>query len=276
MAVLSQDKFEAAFEWLQRGAELVPVQRDRKHIVKGYGPHQQRVAEVSDATLWFGQRRCNLAVLTGGPLGLACLDFDDPDSYAAWRNGPGLDVQTVIERTRRGFHVWAIGAHDLKACAGGGWELKAGGQAVLVAPSVVGGFCYQCLTDYPLAHIESVAFSPLSKKPVSPARPLVLPLRPSPNARGIVAKIKAAVPVLPIAEQLIGPLSGVGRYRQGLCPWHDDSRASFWVDTELNLWGCRSSNCPQHGTHDVVNLYGLVHQLDTQAAIRKLARAVAR
>jgi len=271
------DRQKAAVDWIERGAALVPVRRDTKYIVKGWGPRQRTVTDVVTAVEVFSQGDYNLGVVTGGEVGLACADFDTVASYGAWRSGPGLGARGLIERTRRGFHVWFIGYHG-KALAGEGWEFKAGGAVCLVAPSTVAGYTYGLLVDdSPLAWTPNArdSFSLLSGIEKTFSAPL--PVRVLPRATGggdVVSKIKAAVPVLELARSLVPSLAGEGRWLHGVCPFHKDAHPSFYVDTEKNTWGCLSANCAQRGTHDVINLAALVRGVDNRTAIKQLAAEV--
>ena len=72
---------------------------------------------------------------------------------------------------------------------------------------------------------------------------------------GIIQLAKETWPILPYLAYMGVDLklTGRGRWRSGLCPWHDDSRPSLWLDTVRNLWGCHA--CGQHG--DVLNFHAL-------------------
>lgn len=272
---------ELANDWLARGAELVPVQPRSKHLVAGFGPRQATIITPAGVRAWLGERACNFGVVLGR---FCCFDFDDWQTYGDWRHGPGHDVDTVIERTARGAHVFFELPSQIPSRAGPGWEFKTSG-VVLCAPSVhPNGGQYAQLTDYPIPLLEE------KHKPNS--FPLSVPLlgRPSSNVAipaardrdtctssetaiaagaGLIARIKAAVP---LTDLLTIQLSGEVRWRSGRCPFHLDRKAHLWADTERQLWGCLSTRCPQHGTHDVINLYAALNGCDVRAAIRALAK----
>jgi len=84
---------------------------------------------------------------------------------------------------------------------------------------------------------------------------------------GIISDVKSRWPILSylayFEPKLI--LTGGGRWRRGLCPWHNDRNPSLWVDTLNNLWGCHA--CPAHG--DVVNWHSKKYCWASQLAAAK-------
>jgi len=268
---------ELADDWLSRGAELVPAQPGSKHLVAGFGSRGSRIATHADAAAWLVERRCNLGVLLGGRF--ACLDFDTWQAYGDWRHGPGYEVQTVIERTARGAQVFFELASPHQTRVGPGFEFKASG-VVMCAPSVhPTGAIYSRLTDFPIPLLDQshlpISFS-LSKCR-RPSPKLAFPAASKLSSKvavgpigGLIAHIKAAVSIADLLPTI--QLTGAGRYRSARCPFHDDHRASFWIDTERQLWGCMAAICPQRGTHDVVSLYVALNGCDVRRAIRALAK----
>jgi len=259
--------FRTAQFWLDLGAALIPIQPDTKRIVAGFGRNQKRITTLAEARQWFDARRCNIAVVI--PSGLYCVDFDSWAVYGHWRGGPGAYVQTLIERTRRGAHVWfrgGIAEGTAVECV----EIKRAGAVVTVAPSVVAGVRYAVLTDYPIAEaraeqIATIAPSPLSKIPG------IVERLPASNA-GLMARLKVAYSCIELAEAVtaLRPSPG-GRYFVGPCPFHKDTARHFWVDSARNLWGCHSGGCPQCGAHDAVNLYAAIEHLTNEEAIKAMA-----
>ena len=85
----------------------------------------------------------------------------------------------------------------------------------------------------------------------------------------LIGRIKAAWPILSLAESMTKLTSGDGRWFHGLCPLpgHKDHKPSFWLDAERGVFGCYA--CAVRG--DVVNLYALRHGLTVREAIREMA-----
>ena len=81
-------------------------------------------------------------------------------------------------------------------------------------------------------------------------------------------RLRRSIPLLPYLEQQ-GWRPTAYRERDevcGLCPLHEDSRPSFYVNRRTNVFYCHG--CGQGG--DVIRLVELLHGLDFQAALAKL------
>jgi DNA primase len=61
-------------------------------------------------------------------------------------------------------------------------------------------------------------------------------------------------------------IKGAGRYRSARCPFHEDKKPSFWIDTELQIWGCH--RCGIKG--DVINLFSKLAGKTNGEAIKEL------
>lgn len=277
-----------ALEWLALGVALVPLQPHTKKLIGGFGPYRKHITREGEAREWFGKRQCNLGVLCAGPL--VCVDFDRLQSFSAWQQfAPG--IFTRIELTRRGAHVFLFARHLPTTATQIDFfktEIKARGAVVTVAPSVVNGAHYRIADHSQILRVESLAeLFPLLSPPLSviaqghkaeeefwarifsergipdpaPAPSPQMPIPAVATATSPIAKLKAALSVLDIARELVPDLhssdGGKGRWYAGLCPFHPDRNPSFWVDATRNLWGCHSTNCPQQGGHDVLNLAAL-------------------
>ncbi len=259
---LQKQTYKVALTWLFRGVHLVPLQPQSKCLVAGFGPYSKHITSESDAWFWFQERRCNLALVTGG--GVIVLDFDRLADYTAWRLAwPGL-VGTYTEKTRRGVHVFLAG--DSNSGDGAGFEVKGRGAVVMSAPSVhPGGVQYVPLdpgarilevpANFPLLSDQSKRVQPVKRKPTRY------------KGRDTVSRIKAAYPVLDLAQDLTRLRSRDGRWWHGRCPFHDDKSPSFWVDAVRNLWGCYA--CKVHG--DIINLYAQAHNVPVRDAIAAMA-----
>jgi hypothetical protein len=51
------------------------------------------------------------------------------------------------------------------------------------------------------------------------------------------------------------------------CPFHEDSTASAWINTRLNLFGCSSCNMRPMSP---VGLYAALHQVEIKQAIKEM------
>ena len=260
---------DAALRWLGRGVPVLPLQPKSKYLVKGFGPRMRVITEPGEARAWFGERSCNLGLCTGGPAGLAVLDFDNLGTYAAWCKLSGRMFESYTEITARGRHVFFYTDGDLpSAHCCGLFELKASGAVVMSAPSVhPSGFSYHPLD--PCATILMVLpsfllLSELSKK--NPAK-VARVQAPVAGRDDLVGRIKAAWPILDLAQSMTKLTSRDGRWFHGLCPLHSERVASFWLDSERGVFGCYSC----HVRGDVINLFALHYKLTIADAIRIMA-----
>jgi len=249
-----------ALHWLGMGFELVPIQPGVKHLVAGFGAYLGHIQTPDQARFWFDDRSANLGLVIAD--GLVVLDFDQVSDYWQWRAAAGALAGTYTERTRRGYHVFVRGVPG--SLAGIAVEVKRSG-VIALAPSAISGYVYQveiagAILSTP--ELPTPTFSLLSAS--SPGKPL------SGGKVELVDKLKAAWPILALAEQLTELRARNGRWYSGRCPFHADHDPSFWVDTELGIFGC--SACKVRG--DVINLYALAKGLPMQQAIREMARGL--
>ena len=262
------EKYNVSLWWLKQFFYLLPVQPDTKNTVTGFGVHLEKIRTSDAALRWFnGNRGINLAVV-GWP-GSIILDFDNPGLYETWRKACPNEARTYTERTPRGgAHVFllAVGSVPRGVMFRDGVELK---NTVLVYPSLVGGKPYTKGEGDILEADPVRVFSSLSKPGHQTPRLLQSIQTQKEQKRGesVVAFIKASIPLSSILAESAPDLrlSG-GRWLTGLCPFHDDSKPSFFADIERNLWGCHA--CGLHG--DVINLYAQFHNLTVNQAIEAL------
>ncbi len=261
-----QKQYQVALTWLFRGVPLVPLQPRSKCIVQGFGPYSQHITTEDAAWFWFHERQSNLALVTGA--GLVILDFDRREDYDAWRAAwPGLS-ESYTELTHRGVHVFLAG-ESASGKLHGGIEVKGRGAVVMSSPSIhPSGFEYHPI-DKSAAILQVPAeFSLLSESPKQ--KPLSKASYPPTNGKDTLSRIKAAYPVLDLAQSMTRIKSKDGRWWHGRCPFHDDKRPSFWVDAVRGLWGCHACNV----RGDVINLYALKHGLSIQDAIKAMAEGL--
>lgn len=281
-----QERFDRAKWWLAQGFDVVPLQPQSKYLVKGFGAHSRHITGEPLARRWFVGQDANLGVVLGfpsGPQALAVADFDDVAGYEKWRAGIGQAVETLIEQTARGYHVFFVG-EQLPSGAVTRVEFKTSG-VTMVAPSVhPTGAVYRVITEAPIARItpeQTTLLFPFvsallaqrqeavtAHSPVVPQKKLEAP------GQDLIGRIKAARPVSEEAATLT-QLRGGGKHFSARCPFHDDQHASMWVDDEAGLWGCYAPLCPTNAkgvkAHDVINLRQWAKHSSVRDAIRDLA-----
>lgn len=265
--------------WLKWGANLAPVQPNSKMFVRGFGVHQCKIKTTDAAGRFWGSdaSRCNMAVL--GWDGLIILDFDNPDLYIAWAKDHPRESSTYTEKTPRGgYHVFMRGLVPKGLKFREGVELK---NTCLVYPSVVDGKQYTRGEGEILDVDSAVALSGLTVAGTQTAYKSLADQARQKSKRekkesiypgSTVARIKQAYTVTQVFLQCKPGvvLKGHGRYVTSNCPFHQDTKNHFWLDQELNLFGCFV--CKETG--DVINLYAKLRGITNQEAIGELARGL--
>jgi len=268
-------RFIRACWWLALGIAILPLKPRSKHLQPGFGPRQARVIDQQSARRWFLNTDANLGLVLGDSPGLVVADWDDASAFHAWRAALGATVDSLTERTARGYHVFFF-APALPSAADRTCELKTHG-ACMVAPSLhPAGIRYHVTCPAPIATLDAVTayslFPFLSQASAAPA-PLAL-ARPTPTQvqTGLVGRIKAARPILDELRAVgIALRSGGQGTLVGCCPFHADHAPSLWVYPDRGLWGCNRPDCLAAGAHDVINFRARWCGISNQAAIRQLA-----
>jgi hypothetical protein len=268
---------DAAAWWLDHGFALLPCQPGSKALVRGFGPHQQRVVSMGQAVHWWGSgSHPNLAVVSDDKAFI--LDFDDVTLYESWFASIGELAVTYTEHTPRGGrHAFYHGTVPRGITLRDGAELKTN---CLVAPSTVDGKSYR-RGGQAIRWVDATTIlSPLSK-PGSPTPHLLRTIELSEAASrerermkqsSRVTQIKAHFRVLPMLEMYVPHFAtiGEGRFVTTRCPFHKGGRErnpSMWIDLERQTWGCHA--CGEHG--DVINLYAKLRAITNREAIQHLA-----
>ena len=266
--------------WLERGWHVLPCQPGSKRLCTSYGVNLKNADPWEEINYWFQRRDCNLAVYSNNSL---VLDFDDFSAYEQFQGlCPDLAVSYTEATPRGGRHVFLKSSDRVRYGVFQSVEVR---RSVLVFPSIVGDRAYKIsvpgrILTFPVWNALQ-AFSRLrgEKLPDFPAtRGLGLPVVKNGlcgGNRGIMAKVKAAWPLLDYLSKFEPELHlvGNGRWLSGHCPWHDDKNPSLWVDGDRNTWGCHA--CENHG--DVVNWHalriGAVSQLAAAIDLDRMGKA---
>ena len=267
----------AAHIWLSRNYRVLPVQPNTKKLVRGYGPHLADLKEPSDLEEWFRFRSCNLAVIP--PEGHVILDFDLIEIYNQFaQNSPEASRSYAEDTPRKGRHIFLAdvsGNIPDFADVVPGLEIK---RIALVFPSKVADRQYTPVNTSPILAVNLAAsLQGFATVKTTSEAPSPVPGSPVGNLghstgnsafRDVLRRVRENWPLLTYF-QLFEPrlkLSGNGRFRSGLCPWHKDTHPSLWVDTERNFFGCFSCSA----TGDVVSWHAMRHNLSQGRAARDL------
>jgi hypothetical protein len=265
-----------ALIFYQKGVPVIPCYPGSKAILEGYGPRRDLAPDLNFLYNWIQKKNGNYALLTGDS-GLVVLDFDSPEIYTDWFKQVGTLAETFTVATSRGYHVY-YWADDLRSWKAEGVDILGRGKAVIGPYSRhPGGSIYKPLNQPFIRSLDTVADFPLlsDSRPVIEEPPEKAPKRSKRGDRGsdTIGRIKGMWGVLE-ALQAVQPktyetLKGEGRWRRGLCPFHDDHKASFWVDTERDLFGCHA--CEARG--DVINLVARTYGVKNSEAIKSIVSA---
>jgi hypothetical protein len=251
------DLLTVAIGWLVNGFGVIPCQPNTKRVVSGFGLRSDVIKETERVKFWFEGKKVNLAVVC--PPDLVVLDFDQPDLYNKFILVHPNIASSYTERTPRGgSHIWVKLLYPCRIIPVNGLEVK---KVVLVYPSEVSGRGYKVIGGgiesvnpevdlIEFAQVERVRIKAgaggisiaLPEKRINPDYPLIQEVK---DCWGLLKYFEVFEPDL--------ILTGLGRWRSGLCPWHGDIHPSLWVDTERNIWGCHA--CSAHG--DVINWHAL-------------------
>lgn len=276
-------KFDAARRWLELGFDLLPIQPHTKKLMQGFGQHLQRIKTLEEASRWWDLNAAkdahspNIAIVANEKNFI--IDFDDFATYTRWaKTTDEVFSISYTELTPRGAHVFLSGdvVPGLKLIDG--VEVK---RVVLVAPSIVDGKQYESgqgnifngdvddaffslsIVGTPTAHLLRTEQNKHQCSRVHPQR-----------IGDVIGQIKAHVSLLDVLEKFspetYKTLRGSGRWRGAVCPFHKGGKeksASFWIDTERNLYGCHT--CNERG--DVINLYAKLTAQANDKAIKTLA-----
>ena len=266
---MSSSKLDRAVFWLEKGFKLLPCQPGTKWLVGGFGQYLAQITDEGQAAQWWGiGARSNMAVVSPGNVYI--LDFDKISVFASWADACPDAAQSYTESTPRGGrHVFLRGAVPPGVQLVDGAEIK---RIVLVEPSDLGGVFYKRIsqTEEILETDPIQILSSLSK----PGHATPYAMRASETRRAVsnplshIEQIKKHF-TIPHVLQLYRPeikFSGRGDFKSCKCPFHNDSKPSFWFNDVQGVWGCHGCNV----RGDVINLYARLEVVSAVEAIRRM------
>lgn len=260
---------KTALFWLNQGIATIPLYPRSKIPAIAWGQYREHLPSEDMAKEWFSQPR-NLALVTGWSH-LCVLDFDSPESYAAFfvwhleHDASILDTYRV--QSNRGIHLYyyldcPIPAHSL---SGAPFEIKTAGRLVTAAPSIhQSGHKYTALDDPTnIRTVHPRQF--LTYSPVTFQQPHVC-LTPSllnPEYENL-DEIKQSISILKFFD---APRKKSERFFIADCPFHGHKN-NFWIDVQNNTGGCYAG-C---GNFNVISLYARLNKISNGEAIKILRR----
>jgi hypothetical protein len=153
---LRQARYEQACWWLAQGVAVVPLKPCSKYLQPGYGARQAHIGTNESAYQWFLNTNANLGIVLGGAAGIAVADWDDHLDYQTWRQSIGAEVDTLIEQTGRGYHVFFLDVHFTWPIRSGGCEFKTAGVCMVSPSTHPSGLVYRV--------VSGTSITPLSQE----------------------------------------------------------------------------------------------------------------
>lgn len=253
---------------------------------------------------WLASGWQNFGIVCGWN-NLVVIDFDNMDYYNVWRlwgvSQPEI-IRYAIEasfkvKTSRGVHVYVSTlepeANSKRLKKSGGIDIQAQRKYVVGPGSIhPSGHVYEPMDNnfifpYALDGIETILpfdlFPPIIAEPETGTMPIV-PIAPvhteygpfevasgasgSPQGLDLIAKVKQVVRI----ENLFHDARFTSPDKRWLacrCPFHDDNKPSFWIDTRRQLCGCQVCGMLPM---DVINLYARMHNMPESLAVSAMAQ----
>lgn len=274
------------------GFSVVPLEYGSKKPLVKWSPYQQEKPKQNDVIRW-SQQHVNLGIVTGFN-NLTVIDFDDFTEYTKWMTWIAklpnyrLFRRAFTVRSRRGVHVYFRTLQPERNRHIGKIDIK-GRYGLVTGPGSIheSGVVYTPLTQFFIPTIEALS-------DILPARLLLSDPEVHPAIQtldvsssfisdpweaamhgfdalpddDLITKIRKTFTI----EQFFkAPLCKSGdHFYITQCPFHDDQKPSFWIDTEHQVCNCFVCNFPK--PLDVINLYGILYGLNNRDAILTLAR----
>lgn len=291
---------EQAIKFLSMGVSVIPIgykskqpdgfrlsltgdvveKKSRKggtYLASSWQGYQKNLPEYWKINKWFKSGRAGIGIITGWK-NLVVIDFDNIAAYKVWKifekknNLP----PTYKVNTRRGVHVYFFlnTPMDRTIKSPLGIDVKFTGY-VLAPPSIhPSGFKYNLLSADNIKTVESLEsvlpsdLFRLKEFDFSERKSLVevvggIKYGPWDDASNSI-DVKKTVEIIrffPHAENTGGD------FHMDLCPFHQDSTASFWINTRLNRCGCHTCI---NGSYSSIDFYARLKNLSTLDAIREM------
>lgn len=276
---------QTALNWLSKGIAVIPIYyKSKKPALKSWLEYQHQLPTEQQVQNWFSHKFRNLGIVTGWQ-GLTVIDFDNFDKYSEWLKFATFGESALVAQygcgvvTARGVHIYVTcaNAQNMKLA---GIDIKACGGYVLAPPSVhPSGVPYTWLTEGLIMEVSSIeALLPdtwlqqnHTEQPTLQTVELDawdIAATRSQIGMGVITRIKNNVK---ITDLLPAEKSSRQGWFKTLCPFHQDTEPSFWIDNNRGLCGCYACGGK---SMDVINLYSRLNGIDNRQAITLLAERI--
>lgn len=297
-----QTKLNYALEFIKRGIAVIPLRHRGKEpesrLMGGtWEQHTTNLPTEHQVRNWLASGWQNYGVVCGWQ-NLTVIDFDNEIAFAVWMQYAsilfkhGVLPVPFIVKTRRGAHVYITTPSMRENGKRQGVDIQANHKYV-VGPSAIhpSGAIYQPMGTmifpevYDLNTILPLDLFPLVAKAESFEAIVNVDWNASPAVRSdaydpfqiasgraqgldLIGKVKSSVRIenlFPDARRT----SNNGQWFAVRCLFHDDQKASAWVDVKRQIYGCEVC---QMKPMDVINVYARTHHMSDSAAVSALAQ----
>lgn len=289
-------KLDFIKKFINIGISIIPLHhRSKEPSIPAWHPYQHILSTDQEVRTWFPTDWCNYGVIAGW-CNLVIIDFDNIEYFNVWQLVQRDLSETAFKvRTRKGIHVYvrteAPVANDKRISKSAGIDVQAQGKYV-VGPGCThpNGTQYQPIGEmvFPVVRdIETILpldlFPRVAAEKVefigAPARfqnadteyqydPFAVASMVS--DADLITKVKQSVRIENLFSSVVRT-SVDGRWLAAVCPFHDDSHPSFWIDTARQLCGC---NVCGMKPMDAINLYSRMHNVSESVAVGELAKEI--
>lgn len=301
-------KLELAKIFLNLGIATIPLRHRGKEpeasmIGGAWEQYKTQLPTEYELLRWFGSGWQNYGVVCGWD-NLAVIDFDNAEQYALWLDYYDQHLVRIYEldqppytvQSARGAHVYIRLYGDYqnqkRVALKNGVDVKVHGYVVGPESVHPSGAVYTALGDnfnFPQVFDLDTWLPPELFPRVAPEAstghidplPMVFdkpssvdydPFAQATHAGSIdlLSTVKSSVRIETVFPDAVRT-SADGRWWAARCPFHDDERPSFWIDTHRQLCGCQVCGMKPM---DAVNLYARMHNMSDSDAVSAMAKEV--
>jgi len=290
------NKLNSALEFIRHGISVIPLHhRSKEPALKSWLPYTTLLSTSQEVYQWLASEWQNYGVIAGWK-NLVILDFDNIeyfDLWVLWCNSMHIDIDPMFKvLTSRGIHVYlrtvAPSANDKRI----GIDVQAHRRFVVGPGSThPNGTVYQPIGEFKLVEVLNVEtilpvelFPKVAQNVCQEFHGTPAEFHPTTTEyqydafqaamwgddADLITKVKRAIRIESLFATTI-KTSADGRWLATLCPFHNDTRPSAWIDTRRQLFGCAVCNFKPL---DVINLFARQHNISDAAAVSALAREV--
>lgn len=302
-------KLSTALEFRAMGIATIPLRHRGKEPESGMmgGTWERFKTELPteyQIRNWLFSDWQNYGVVAGWN-NLAVIDIDNPDALAIWNDYFAMINKHVVivpqpymVRTRRGAHIYVRLFGDYNNQKRQGVDVKIHGYVVGPWSTHPSGAVYTPITtEYQFPEIydlDTLLPTELFPHVAAPVAPVAMPqmeftLQSSPQedydpfeiaSQAATGSAQSAVDLITRVKSLVRIetlfpdafcTSGDRRWLACKCPFHDDNKPSFWIDTVRQLCGCQVC---QFKPYDAINLYARMHNTNVSDAVTFLAKEI--